>query len=56
MTKIAYLHKNRAGYVLTICDKPCGGEEFNKSKQIQVSGKTDARDTCRAMGVKPYNF
>ncbi len=53
---IAYLHKTRDAYCLTICAKPCNGEEFQAGEKITVSGKREARSVCSARGVTPWNF
>lgn len=56
MTKIAYLHKSADGYTLTICERPCNGDEFNNSEKMQTIGKREARKICKAIGAEPYNF
>lgn len=53
---IAYLNKIKQGYVLTICSKPCNGEEFNNAQKIEVSGKREANQICKDSGFQPYNF
>jgi len=53
---VAYLNKTKQGYVLTICQKPCNGDEFNKSQKIEVSGKKEAKQICNDSGFIPYNF
>lgn len=56
MAKIAYLHKATEGFTLTICDRPCNGEEFNAAEKMQVMGKREARKVCEALEASPYNF
>lgn len=53
---IAYLHKSREGYTLTLCVRPCNGEEFQKSEKISVPGKREARKICKERGAAPHNF
>jgi len=53
---IAYLNKTKQGYVLTICKKPCNGDEFNNAQKIKVSGKKEANQICKDSGFKSYNF
>lgn len=52
----AYLFKTRTGYELTLCARPCNGEEFNNAEKIKVSGKREANAICKARNAKPYNF
>ncbi len=54
---IAYLHKVRGGkFELTICNRPCNGEEFTKSEKIAVSGKREANQICKERGITPHNW
>jgi hypothetical protein len=53
---IAYLNKTRAGFVLTICARPCNGDEFNNAEKIVVAGKREANAICKARGLKAWNF
>lgn len=53
---IGYLNKVRGGWVLTICAKPCSGEEFNNSEKIPVSGKREAKKICQERGCSMWNF
>lgn len=53
---VAYLFKVRGGYELTICARPCNGEEFNKSEKIIVSGKREANAVCKSRKITAYNF
>ena len=58
---IAYLHKmpkNLRGvkFEMTICEKPCSGEEFIKAEKIDIMTKAQAKVICKELGVKPYNF
>lgn len=53
---IAYFHKTRAGFVLTLCARPCNGPEFAQAEKITVTGKRHARQICTARGAQPYNF
>lgn len=53
---VAYLHKSRTGYKLTIVARPCNGEEYQNGEKITVSGKREAKAICKARGVKPWNF
>lgn len=53
---IAYLHKTRDGFVLTLCARPCNGIEYQNSERIIVAGKREARAICKARSAKPYNF
>ena len=55
---IAYLHNTRdgAGYVLTLCARPCNGAEFQNAEKIAVAGKREARAICKARNARPYNF
>lgn len=54
---IAYLTKNPGCiWILTICARPCNGDEFNTGEKIAVSGKREANAICKARGVKPWNF
>lgn len=53
---IGYLNKVKGGWVLTICEKPCSGEEFSKAEKIPVSGKREARAICRDRGLREWNF
>ncbi len=52
----AYLHKTRDGYQLTICARPCSGEEFQRGEKIPVSGKREALKLCAQRGAEPHNF
>lgn len=56
MTKTAYLHKSNGTMILTICDRPCNGAEFNAGEKIEVIGKREARKICAALDAEPYNF
>jgi hypothetical protein len=57
MTKVAYLHKaSGGGYTLTICDRPCNGDEFANSEKMHVIGKREARKVCEALDATSYNF
>lgn len=53
---IAYLHKTKTGFELTICARPCGGVEYQNAEKIVVAGKREANAICKARGVKPYNW
>lgn len=53
---VAYLHKTRTGFELTICAKPCNGAEFQSAEKIAVSGKREAAKVCKDRGAKPFNF
>lgn len=54
---IAYIHRAPGGkWSLTICARPCTGEEFQKSEKLEVSGKREANAICKARGVKPWNW
>lgn len=54
---IAYLHANREKtFTLTICARPCNGEEYQKGERITVSGKREARAICKARKITPWNF
>ena len=55
-TMIAYLHKTRDGYVLTLCARPCNGVEFQNGEKIAVIGKREANAICKARNARPYNF
>jgi hypothetical protein len=39
---IAYLHKTKTGYELTICNAPCAGAEYQAGEKIAVTGKKEA--------------
>lgn len=60
--KTAYLHKasggkdRTGGYVLTICDRPCSGDEFQAGEKIEVINKREARKICAALDARPHNF
>lgn len=56
MTKVAYLHKSKGGYTLTICDRPCSGAEFQNGEKVEVIGKREARKICEALDATPHNF
>lgn len=53
---IAYLHKTRTGYELTICAKACSGAEFQAGEKVTVAGKRDARKVCAERDITPWNF
>jgi hypothetical protein len=53
---IAYLHKTKTGFELTICNAPCGGAEYQAGEKIAVTGKREANKICKFRGVTPYNF
>ena len=53
---IAYLHKTRTGYEITLCARPCNGAEFQAGEKIAVTGKREARKVCAAHGATPHNF
>ena len=53
---IAYLHKSKTGYVLTIVPRPCNGAEYQNGEQIAVAGKREANAICKARNIKPWNF
>jgi hypothetical protein len=53
---IAYLHKSRDGFTLTVCAKPCNGAEFANSEKITVAGKREANAICKARSLKPWNW
>lgn len=53
---VAYLHKAREGYTLTIVARPCNGLEFQNGEKITVSGKREANAICKARGIKPWNW
>lgn len=53
---IAYFNKVHGGFELTICQRPCNGEEFNNSEKVSVSGKKEANQICKDRGLKPYNW
>jgi hypothetical protein len=53
---IAYLHKTADGYKVTICAKPCNGEEFQNGEKISVAGKREARAICKSRDITPWNF
>jgi hypothetical protein len=53
---IAYLHKTKTGFELTICAKPCNGAEYQAGEKIAVSGKREANAICKARNVKPWNW
>lgn len=59
---IAYLHKAlpkdawQGRYVLTLCARPCNGEEYQNAEKVRVADKREARIVCKARGAKPYNF
>ena len=53
---VAYLHKTRAGYELTICARPCNGAEYQAGERIAVAGKREARAICAKRSITPWNF
>jgi len=53
---IAYLHKTRTGYVLTVVSRACNGAELLAGEQIAVSGKREANAICKARGLKAWNW
>jgi hypothetical protein len=53
---IAYLHKTKTGYELTICNAPCGGAEYQAGEKIAVTGKREANKICKARGLKAWNW
>jgi len=53
---IAYLHKTRTGFELTLCARPCNGPEFAQAEKIAVTGKREVNAICKARGAAPYNF
>jgi hypothetical protein len=56
MEMTAYIHKSRDGYQLTICARPCNGEEFHNGEKITVKGLREARKVCAERGAEPRNF
>lgn len=53
----AYLHKTSGGvYQLTICSRPCNGEEFQNGEKIAIKGLREARKVCAERGAEPHNF
>ena len=54
---VAYLYKSKGGgFELTICAKPCSGQEFQNGKRILVKGKREANAYCQANAIQPWNF
>ena len=53
---IAYLHKTKTGFELTICSAPCNGAEYQVGEKIAVTGKREANAICKARNVKPWNW
>ena len=53
---VAYIHKVRGGFELTICEAPCNGAAFNAAEKIPVSGKREANAICKERGATPYNW
>lgn len=52
----AYLHKNSKGYILTVCGRPCRGEEFQQGVKYPVHTVAEARELCAKLGAEPWNF
>ena len=53
---IAYFHKTRTGFELTICARPCNGLEFQQGQRVAVTSKREAKAYCKAHNILPYNF
>ena len=53
---VAYLHKTKSGYKLTLCNRPCNGAEFQNGEKIEVAGKREARSICAQRNATPWNF
>lgn len=53
---VAYLHKTRTGYELTLCARACRGDEFQAGEKIAVAGKREARAICAQRAATPWNF
>jgi hypothetical protein len=53
---IAYLHKTKTGYDLTIIAVPCNGVRYQMSERIAVKGKREANAICKARGLKNWNW
>lgn len=53
---VAYLHRTRTGFELTIVARPCNGPEFYNGEKIAVSGKREARAICKSRNLVAYNF
>lgn len=54
---VAYLHKTTGGgFKLTICARPCNGEEFQNGKKIDVAGKREAKKVAAEHNATPWNF
>jgi hypothetical protein len=56
MNMVAYLHKTRTGWELTICAGPCNGEAFQRGEKLPVAGKREANKVCKERGITPWNF
>lgn len=52
----AYLHQNSKGYILTVCGRPCRGEEFQQGTRYPVFTIAEARKLCADLGAEPWNF
>lgn len=53
---VAYLHKTRTGFELTIVARPCNGAEFQAGEKLAVAGKREANAICKARDITPHNF
>jgi hypothetical protein len=53
---VAYYHKVRGGFQLTIVAQACNGAEFNNGEKIRVSGKIEAKRICKDRNITPHNF
>lgn len=54
---VAYLHKTPGGgHLLTICSRPCNGEEFQNGKKVVVAGKREAKKVAAENNATPWNF
>lgn len=56
MSMVAYLHKTRTGFELTIVARPCNGAEFQAGEKLAVAGKREAKAICKARDITPHNF
>lgn len=51
---IAYFHKTRAGFELTLF--AFIGQDWNEGEKIAVAGKREANAICKARGARPWNW
>lgn len=59
---VAYLHKTKTAWELTLCASPCNGAEFQNGEKIEITATTKAaakkaaEAICTARSARPWNF